>query len=127
MELHIGTGGELRATRSRTCQTKSFLFSGLTTQPRGLNFCLSFSRTLDRSPSARTRIIYGVPSLARTAHSRRSRRESIAHPRGARRFSYRAHAAALSHARAARTHTVSAHRSGARRNDARTFSSSHHQ
>ena len=41
---------QLHATQRGACQTKSFLFSRLTTQPRGLNFCLSFSRILDLSP-----------------------------------------------------------------------------
>ena len=41
-ELQNGTRCQLHATQRRTCQTKSFLFSALTTQPRGLNFCLSF-------------------------------------------------------------------------------------
>src|SRR5688572_1588881 len=49
-ELQNRTRCQLDVTQRRTCQIKSFLFSALTTQPRGLNFCLSLSRTLDVSP-----------------------------------------------------------------------------
>src|SRR5688572_5375476 len=49
-ELQNRTRCQLDVTQRRTCQIKSFLFSALTTQPRGLNFCLSLSRTLDLSP-----------------------------------------------------------------------------
>ena len=41
---------QLHATLTQTCQTKSFLFSRLTTQPRGLNVLSFVSRSLNLSP-----------------------------------------------------------------------------
>ncbi len=105
---------------TRDLSNKFFFIFKLTTQARGLNFCLSFSRTPSRI-CAHTRITHGVQTFTRTAHPRRVRRVTIAHPGRARRLPHGTDATALPAARPHRADAVPAHRSRAIGDDTRAL------